>query len=104
MGTSPSTQAENLEVSSSEDEVQQWVDEQSEEGDDIFKMLDFDFMPMGIDLVGDKIKDTSIGEPQQEDLTQMLPDSQGLNLSGPCSLNLSVLGRWLRIFYHLSLL
>ena len=71
MGTSPSTQVEPLEVSSLEDEVKQWMDEQSEEvdekneeGNEIFKMLDFYFMPMGIEIVGDKIKETPIGEPQ----------------------------------------
>lgn len=60
MGTLPSTQEEPSEVSSLEDKVQQWVDEQSEESEDIFKMLDFDFMPMGTKLAGDKIKDTPI--------------------------------------------
>ena len=64
MGTPPSTQAEPLELSSLKDEVKQWVDEQSEEGDDIFKMSNFDFMPMGIELYGDKIQDTSTSEPQ----------------------------------------
>ena len=64
MGTSPSTKEKPLELSSSKDEVQQWVDEQSEEGDDIFSMLDFDFMPMGIELIGDKIKDNPTGECQ----------------------------------------
>ena len=44
-----------------------WVDEKSEEGDDIFSMLDFDFMPIGTKLIGDKIRDTPTGEPQQED-------------------------------------
>lgn len=34
------------------------------EGDDVFKMLDFDFMPIGMELVGDKIRDTPIGELQ----------------------------------------
>ena len=52
MSTLPSIQAEPLELSSLEDEVQQWVDEKSEEGDDIFKMLDFDCMLVGIELVG----------------------------------------------------
>ena len=80
-GTSPSTQGEPLEVSSSKDEVQQWVDGQSEEGNAIFKMSDFDFMPVGTELVGDKIRDTPIGESQQEDWMQMPPDSQGPDLT-----------------------
>ena len=41
-----------------------WVDEKSEEGDDVFSMLDFDFIPIGIELIGDNIRDTSIGELQ----------------------------------------
>ena len=64
MGTSPSTQEEPLELSSSKDEVQQWVDKKSEEGDDIFSMSDFDFMPIGTELIGDKIRDTSTSELQ----------------------------------------
>ena len=40
------------------------MDEHDVEGDDVFKMSYFDFMPMGTKLVGDKIKDTPIGEPQ----------------------------------------
>ena len=56
-----------MEVFSSEDEVKQWVDEKSEEGDATFTMLDFDFMPIVIELIGDKIRDTPIGELQQED-------------------------------------
>ena len=64
MTTPPSTPDEPLEVSSSEDEVQQWVDEHDGEGDDVFKVLDFDFMPIRTKLVGDKIKDAPTGEPQ----------------------------------------
>ena len=81
MGTLPSTQMKPLEVSCLEDEAPQWLDEQSEEGDDIFKMSDFYFMLMGIELVRDKIMDTPIGEPQQEDWMQMLLDSQGPDLT-----------------------
>ena len=83
MGTSPSTQAKPLELSSSEDEVQQWVDEQSEEGDDVFSMSNFDFMPIGTELIGDKIRDTSIGELQQEDWKQMPLDTHGPDLTTP---------------------
>ena len=43
----PSTLEEPLEVSSLEEKVQQWVGEQDVEGDDLFKMSNFDFMPMG---------------------------------------------------------
>lgn len=58
--TRPSVPEEPLEITTSEDEVQKWVDEQGVEGDDIFEMSDFDFMPIGIDLIGDKIQDTPI--------------------------------------------
>ena len=60
----PSTPEEPFVVSCSKDEVQQWVDEHDGEGDDMFKMLDFDFMYVGIKLVGDKIRDTPTSEPQ----------------------------------------
>ena len=83
MRTSPSTQEEPLQLSSSEDELQQWVDEQSEEGNDILKMSNFVFMLMGIELVEDKIRDTPTGELQQEDQMQLLPNSQGPNLTPP---------------------
>ena len=64
MGTLPSTQEEPLELSSSKEEVQQWVNEQSEEGNIVFSMTYFDFMLMGTELVRDKIRDTPIGELQ----------------------------------------
>ena len=51
-------QEEPLETTTSEDEVQQWVDEKDVEGANIFKMLDFDFMPIGKKLVGGQIRDT----------------------------------------------
>ncbi len=40
-------------------------------------------MPVGTKLVGDKMRDTPIGEPQQEDQTQMPLDSQGPDLTPP---------------------
>ena len=83
MVTLPSTQVEPLELSSLEDEVQQCVNEKKGGSDDVFSMMDFDFMPVGIELVGDKIRDTPIGKLQQEDWTQMLPDTQGPNLTHP---------------------
>ena len=49
----PSTQSKPVELSSLEDEVQRWVDEQSEQGEDVFSIADF--MPVGTELVGDKI-------------------------------------------------
>ena len=42
-GTPLSTQVEPLELSSLEDEVQQWVDEKSKEGDDVFSTIFFSF-------------------------------------------------------------
>ena len=49
-------------------------------------MLDFDFMLIGIELIGDKIRDTPTGEPQQEEWTQMPLDSQGPDLTPPSPL------------------
>ena len=49
----PSTQSRPGEISSSEDKVQRWVDEKSEQGKDVFLIADF--MPVGTELVGDKI-------------------------------------------------
>ena len=45
--TLPSAQQEPLERTTLEDEVQQWVDEQDVGGDELFKMSNFDFMPIG---------------------------------------------------------
>lgn len=44
--------------------MQQWIDEHNVEGTDVFKMSYFDFMPVGTELVGDKIKDTPTNQPQ----------------------------------------
>ncbi len=38
-------------------------------GDDVLSIQDFDFMHVGIELVGDKIRDTPIGELQWQDWT-----------------------------------
>ena len=65
--TLPPTQVEPLELSSSKDEVQQWVNEKREGSDDVFSMIYFDFMLVGTNFVEDKIRDTPIGELQQED-------------------------------------
>ena len=64
MSTLPPTQVEPIELSSLKDEVQQWVNEKREQGEHVLSILNFDFMPMGIELDGDKIKDTPIGQPQ----------------------------------------
>ena len=71
------------------------MDEQSEEGSDIFKISDFNFMPMGTELVGDKIRDTATGKPQQEDWTQMPPDSQGPDLALPSPPQVTVVDKGL---------
>ena len=49
-------------------------------------MSDFDFMPIGTKLVGEKIRDTPTNEPQQEDWTQMPPKPQGPGLPPPSPL------------------
>ena len=40
-------------------------------------------MPVGTELVGDKIQDTPIEEPQQEDWTQWPPDAQVSDITPP---------------------
>ena len=75
MTTLPYPPEEPFEVSSLEDGVQQWVDEHDSEGDDVFKMSDFDFMPIRTKFVEDKIRDTPTGEPQQEEWKKMSPES-----------------------------
>ena len=83
--TPPPTQAKMVELSSLEDKVQQWVNEQRELGDDVLSIPDFDFMPMGTELDGDKIRDTPIGEFQQQDWMQMPPETQGPHPTPPSS-------------------
>jgi hypothetical protein len=53
-----------IQATTSEDEMQQWIDEKDVEGTDVFQMSDFDFMPIGTKLVGDKIRDTPTNQPQ----------------------------------------
>lgn len=50
-----------------ENELKQWIDEYKIEEIDVFQMSNFDFMPIGIELVGDKIRDTPTNQPQEED-------------------------------------
>ena len=47
--------------------------EQRDQGEDVFSIADF--MPVGTDLVGDRIQDTPIVEPQEEEWTQRPPDA-----------------------------
>ena len=61
--------------------MQQWINEQDIEGTNIFKMSDFDFMPIGTKLIGDKIKDTPTNEPQQDDWTHMPLESKGVDIT-----------------------
>ena len=42
---SPFIPRQPIEVTTSKDEKQQWMDEQEEQGIDIFNISDFDFMP-----------------------------------------------------------
>ena len=46
-----------------EDELQYWIDKQEDQGVDVFKMLDFDFMPLGTKLVGNQIRDIPTNQP-----------------------------------------
>ena len=65
--------------------MQQWIDEKDIEGTDVFEISNFDFMPIDTKLVGDKIRDTPTNQPQQEDLSQQLPQPQGSEVA-PSSL------------------
>jgi len=75
--TLPPIPKQPIQTTTSEDEMQQWIDEQDVEGNDVFKMSDFYFMPFGTKLVGDKIRDTLNNQPQQEDWSQFPPEPQG---------------------------
>ena len=68
---------EPLQTTTFEEKMQQWIDKKDIERTGIFKMSDFNFMPVGIELVGDKIRDTLTNQPQQEDWNQMPLESQG---------------------------
>ena len=57
-------------------------------------MLDFDFMPMGTKLIGNKIRDTPTNQPLQEDCSQLPPFPQGpLGASPSPSQDLSFLDK-----------
>ena len=64
MITSPSIPNELLQTTTSEDEMQQWIDEKYVEGTNVFRMSYFYFMPMGTELVREKIRDMPTNEPQ----------------------------------------
>lgn len=46
-------------------------------------MSDFDFMPITIELVGNKIRDTLRNKPPQEDWSQQPPQPQGIKMAPP---------------------
>ena len=52
-----------------------------EQGEDVFSIAYF--MSVGTKLVGDKIRDTTIGELQQEEWTEMPQKTQGLDITPP---------------------
>ena len=53
----------------------------------------FDFMPVGIEFVGDKIRDTPKNQPLEGDWSQSPPQSQGLQGVTPSPIqDLSFLG------------
>ena len=61
------------------------MDEKGEEGDDVFKMSNFDFVLVGTKLVGDRIVNISTSQSKQEGWTQVPPSTQGPNLAPPSS-------------------
>ena len=46
-------------------------------------MLDFNFMSISTQLVGDQIRDTLKNQPPKEDWSQFPPQPQGPNISPP---------------------
>lgn len=50
---------------------------------DFFKMSNFDFMLVGNEFMGDKIKDTPTNQPKYEDWSQLPPKPQGLEVAPP---------------------
>ena len=67
------------------------MSEQREQGEDVFSIADF--MPVGMELVEDKIRDTPIGEPQQEDWTQRPPETQGPYITPPSPPQITVIDK-----------
>ncbi len=47
------------------------------DGADVFDLIDFDFMPMGTELVGERTQDTPQSEPLGEYWNQLPPLLQG---------------------------
>lgn len=72
----PSIPRQPIEVKTSKDKQQQWMDEQEGHEIDIFNMFDFDFMLVQTKMVGDKIWDMLTNQPFREDWIQMPPLSQ----------------------------
>ena len=65
--TPPSTPKESIHVSRLEDEQQQWITDMEGQETDVFDLFDFDFMPVGTEMVGEKIRDTPMSESLGED-------------------------------------
>jgi hypothetical protein len=79
------------------------IDEKEYQGGDVFKMLDFDFMPIGTELVCEKIRDTPKNQPSHEDWSQFFPQPQGPLSSPPSpSQDLSYLDKGLVTPLHLG--
>ncbi len=56
-----------IQVTTLEDEQQQWVDEHEDQGNDVFKMTYFNCMPIGTKLIGYKIRDTPTNQTLGDD-------------------------------------
>ena len=50
-------------MSTSEDEQQGWIDDMEGQEIDVFDLSNFDFMLVGTNMVGEKIRDTPVSEP-----------------------------------------
>ena len=82
-----------LQITTSEDEMQKWIDEKYVQHINVYKILYFKFILVGTKVVGDKIRDTPTNESQQEDWTQMPPESQGPKLPPPSPLQTIVVDK-----------
>ena len=71
--TPPSDPKELIQVTTSKDEKQQWITDMEGHQTDVFDLLNFDFMPVGTKMVGEKIQDTLTSQSLGEDWNQLPP-------------------------------
>ena len=65
--TLPSIPQEPIHIEALEEEQEREITEMERERIDVFENLDFNFMPLGIEMVGERIQDTPHNESLGED-------------------------------------